>query len=84
MPKPSDFETWMRFTVPWQLCLSRSKQVAMQHKFSHFGALARALQMKAPQEYQRFFDALQATMDEVLRGAVIQGREYRLLQDQHV
>jgi len=55
----------MRFTVPWQLNLSPSKQMAMKHRFYQFGALARALEKKAPQEYQRFFDALQARMEEV-------------------
>ena len=67
MPKSDDFETWLRFTVPWQLGLSHSKQVAMKHRFYQFGVLARALQKKAPAEYERFFNALQARMEEVYK-----------------
>jgi hypothetical protein len=75
MPKSDDFETWIRFTVPWQLGLSPSKQVAMQRKFHQFGAYARALQKKAPAEYDRFFSALQEKMQEVSKWKTPKGMQ---------
>ena len=75
MPKSDDFEAWIRFTVPWQLGLTPSKQVAMRIKSYKFGTLARALQKEAPQEYKRFLDALQDKMEEVYKWRAPKGKE---------
>jgi hypothetical protein len=65
MQKSDSFETWIRFTVPWQLNLSPSKQVAMQHWFYQFESVVCPLQKKCPEEFKTFFEALQSKMEEV-------------------
>ena len=60
-----EFERWLRHTVPWQLNLSPSKQVAMQLKFYHFSDWVSSLEKKAPTEFRDFFEKLQAEMAEV-------------------
>jgi hypothetical protein len=64
-PNSMGFEHWLRFTVPRQLNLSPSKQVAMEKKFDHFADLVRPLEKKAPAEFERFFKALQTKIQEV-------------------
>ncbi len=75
MPKTDSFETWLRCYVPWQLGLSPSKQVAMDLKFYQFEAIARALQKKAPVEYERFFNALQTKMEQVYKWRTPRGKK---------
>jgi len=65
MPNAMEFEDWLRVTVPRQLNLSPSKQVAMKKKFYHFADLVRPLEKKATAEFERFFRVLNTKMQEV-------------------
>ena len=67
--KPSDlggdFEVWFRRSLPWQLNLSQSKQVAVDEAFYQFATFARTLERKAPEEFEIFFNELERRMAKV-------------------
>jgi len=60
-----DFENWLRFTLPWQLNLSPSKQVAMKSVFQGFTNYVVGLEGEAPEEFKEFFKTLSAKFDRV-------------------
>jgi len=62
-----DFEIWLRFTIPWQLNLSPSKQVAMEMIFGGFRNYAVRLEGKASSEFGRFFKALKERFEKVYK-----------------
>lgn len=77
-----DFENWLRYTVPWQLNLSPSKQVAMEMIFGGFRNYAVRLEGKAPGEFDQFFKALQTRLEKVSkwkapRGAKVVGASHK-------
>lgn len=59
------FEDWLRYTMPWQLSLSRSKRVAMDRVFTQFSGLAMELEDKSPEAFERFFNALKNRVSKV-------------------
>lgn len=69
-----EFEDWICFTVPWQLNLSPSKEVAIKTKFGPFADYVRPLADKAPEEFEKFFSELQRRIEEVSRWRAPRGR----------
>ena len=53
-----EFENWICHTLPWQLNLSKAKEVHLRTQFSPFADHVRPLVEKAPKEFERFFKAL--------------------------
>lgn len=53
-----EFEDWITCTLPWQLNLSPSKEVAVKTKFGPFADFVRPLAKKAPEEFEVFFTEL--------------------------
>ncbi len=60
-----DFEHWLRYTLPWQLNLSPSKQVAVDETFYQFATFARMLATVAPEEFEIFFNELTNRTDKI-------------------
>jgi hypothetical protein len=58
------FEDWICHTLPWQLNLSASKEVAVKTKFGPFADSVRPLANKAPQEFDLFFSELKKRFSE--------------------
>ena len=59
------FEEWICHVVPKQLNLSATKGVAMKMKFGQFADTVRPLVEKTPEEFERFFKALQENFSAV-------------------
>jgi len=59
------FEDWICHTLPWQLNLSKSKEVAVRTKFSPFADFVRPLAKKAPEEFEFFFSQLVSRFDKI-------------------
>lgn len=62
-----EFEDWLCFTIPWQLNLSSSKEVAIKVKFGPFADCVRPLANKAPEEFDKFFNELRRRMEVVYK-----------------
>jgi len=61
------FEDWLRYTLPWQLNLSPSKQVAVEMIFCKFADFARLIAEKSPKEFETFFDELKNRANRVAK-----------------
>ena len=77
-----EFEDWLCFTLPWQLNLSPSKEVAVKTKFGPFADFVRPLANKAPEEFDKFFNELKKRMNLVYawkapRGTVVSFESYK-------
>lgn len=82
MDRGYDFESWLRFTLPWQLNLSPSKEVAMKVKFGPFADFVRPLANKAPEEFDKFFSQLRKRIEVVSKwkapkGTVVSYESYK-------
>lgn len=76
------FENWLCFTLPWQLNLTPSKEVAVKTKFSPFADYVRPLANKAPKEFEMFFEELRKRFSQVPkwripRGSVVSFETYK-------
>ncbi len=76
-----EFEDWLCFTLPWQLNLSPSKEVAVKTKFGPFADFVRPLVNKVPEEFDKFFNELKKRMNLVYiwkapRGVVVSFESY--------
>lgn len=61
------FEHYVRYDIPRKLNFSPSKQVACEKVFYHFSDSVKDLALKAPEEFQYFFDALRDHIDRVAK-----------------
>lgn len=62
-----EFEHWLRFIVPGQLNLSRSKCIALEMMFSRFADYAQKIAVSDPENYEKFFEELKQRMEQVSR-----------------
>lgn len=60
-----EFENWIRHTLPWQLNLSPSKEVAVNIKFGGFADYVRQLADKDPKSFELFYDELRKKFTEI-------------------
>ncbi|MDP2633047.1 MAG: hypothetical protein Q8P25_05000 [Candidatus Curtissbacteria bacterium] len=60
-----EFEEWLCHTLPWQLNVSSSKEVAIKTKFGPFADYVRPIVRKAPKEFEVFFLELKKRIKEV-------------------
>lgn len=60
-----EFEAWFCHTLPWQLNVSPSKEVAIKTKFGPFADYVRPVVNKAPKEFEIFFSELKRRIKEV-------------------